>query len=95
MKINPRAIKDLDRIYEYIAHEKFAPENAKGQVDRIKNAVLGLSTLPQSHQERNTGRYAEKGYRQLIIDNFIAIFKIDENAKIVTVLTVQYQGRNL
>lgn len=34
------AIRKLDNIYEYIANEKLAPENAKGQVDRIKK-VLG------------------------------------------------------
>jgi len=36
--INPRAIRDLDNIYEYFANEKLAPENAKGQVNRIKKA---------------------------------------------------------
>ena len=61
--INPRAIRELDNIYEYIANEKLAPENAKGQVDRIKKAVLSLDTFPQSHQERNEGRYAGKSYR--------------------------------
>ncbi len=34
IKVNPRAIRELDHIYEYIANEKLAPENAKGQVDR-------------------------------------------------------------
>ena len=95
VKINPRAIRELDSIYEYIAKEKLAPENAKGQVDRIKMAILNLNTFPQSHQERNEGRYAEKGYRQLLIDNYIAIFRIDETSKIVYVVTIQYQGRNL
>ena len=41
------------------------------------------------------GRYAGKGYKQLIIDNYIAIFKVDENKKKVFVLTVQYQGRQM
>lgn len=95
VKINPRAIHELDNIYEYIANEKLAPENAKGQVDRIKTAILNLTTFPQSHQERNEGRYAGKGYRQLLIDNFIAIFRIDEANKTVYVVTVQYQSRNL
>ena len=58
--INPKAIRELNGIYEYIANEKLAPENAKGQVERIKKAVLGLDTFPQSHQERNEGRYAER-----------------------------------
>ena len=95
VKFNPRAIRELDHIYEYIANEKLAPENAKGQVDRIKKAVLSLDTFPQSHQERNEGRYAGKGYRQLLVDNYIAIFRIDESQKTVYVVTIQYKGRSL
>lgn len=56
IRITPRAIHELDNIYEYIANEKSAPENAKGQVDRIKKAVLSLDTFPQSHQEHSEGR---------------------------------------
>lgn len=95
VKFNPRAIYELDSIYDYIASEKLAPENAKRQVDRIKKSILNLDTFPQSHQERNEGRYAGKGYRQLIINNYIAIFRIDEINKIVYVITIQYQGRSL
>ena len=95
MKVNPSAIRELDHIYEYIANEKLAPENAKGQVDRIKKAILSLDTFPQSHQERNEGRYAGKVYRQLLLDNYIAIFRIDDTQKTVYVVTIQYQGRNL
>ena len=94
VKVNPRAIRELDHIYEYIANEKLAPENAKGQVDRIKKSILSLDTFPQSHQERNEGRYAGKGYYQLLIDNYLAIFRIDEADKKVYVITIQYQGRN-
>ncbi len=95
VKINPKAICDLDSIYEYIANEKASFENAKGQIDRIKTSILHLDTFPQSHQERSEGRYAGKNYRQLLIDNYIVIFRIDETNKIVYVVTVQYQGRNI
>lgn len=95
VKVSPRAIRELDSIYEYIAKEKLTPENAKGQADRIKTAILSLDTFPQSHQERNAGRYAGKGYRQLLIDNYIVIFRIDDVCKMVYVITIQYQGRNL
>jgi len=94
IKINSKAIRELDDIYEYIACEKSAPENAKGQVDRIKKGILDLDTFPQSHQKRNEGRYAEKGYRQLLIDNYIVIFRIDETCKTVYVVTIQYYGRS-
>ena len=95
VKINPRAIRELDNIYKYIAEEKQAPENAKGQINRIKSAILRLDTFPESHQERTEGRYAQKGYRQLLIDNYIAIFRVNETKRIVTVITIQYQGRNI
>lgn len=73
VKINPKAISELDYIYNYIAIEKSASENARAQINRIKNAILGLDTFPESHQVRTEGRYAGK-YRQLLIDNYIVIF---------------------
>lgn len=94
VKINPKAISELDYIYNYIAIEKSASENAGAQINRIKNAILGLGTFPESHQVRTEGRYAGK-YRQLLIDNYIIIFRIDELHKTVYVVTVQYQGRNI
>lgn len=95
VKLNPRAFRDLDDIFEYIALEKLSPENAKGQTDRIKKKLKTLETFPQAHQERMEGRYASKNYRQLIIDNYIAIYRIDEETKTVHIVTIQYQGRNL
>ena len=90
VKLNPRAFRKIDDIFAYIALE-----NAKGQTDRIWAALKKWDTFPQSHQERTEGRYAGKEYRQLLIDNYIAIFRIDEESKTVHVVTVQYQGRDL
>lgn len=92
--LSAKAFRDLDGIFAYIAYEKQSPENARGQEERIWKALKTLETFPQSHQERNGGRYAGQGYRQLVIDNYIAIFKIDETKKMVNVVTIQYQGRN-
>lgn len=89
-----RAIRDIESIYAYISTEKLSPKNARNLADRIKKAILGLDSMPQSHQDRIVGRFAGKGYKQLLIDNYVAIYKIDETKKIVWVVTVQYQGRN-
>ena len=91
----PRAFRDIDDIYAYIALEKMSPENAKGQTDRIWDAVKLLEQLPESHQDRLVGRFAGKGYKQLIVDNYIIIFKIDKEQNRVYIVTVQYQGRNI
>ena len=95
VKINPRAVRDLDNIFAYIAFDKLSPQNARGQVERIKTSILSLRLFPYSHQEREEGRFANMGYRQLIIDNYIVIYRIDEAEKTVYVITIQYQSRDL
>lgn len=95
VKLSPQAYRDMDGIYAYIALEKLSPANAKGQTDRIWGAIRKLNQFPQSHQERNEGRYAGKGYRQMLVDNYMAIFRIDENTKTVYILTIQHQGRDV
>jgi len=95
IRLNAKALRDIDDIFSYISHEKQSPRNAKRQTDRIWEALKALETFPQSHQERTIGKYADKDYRQLIIDNYLAIFKIDDANREVHVITVQYQGREL
>ena len=88
VKLNARAYRDLEEIYKYISKELQAPENAQNQTNRLWTALKKLDTFPQSHQERIVGRYAGKGYRQLLVDNYIVIFKIDEFHKIVKIVTI-------
>lgn len=91
----PKAYRDIEAIYSYLALEKLEPGIAKGQTDRIWDAISSLESYPESHQDRLSGRYAGKGYKQLIIDNYIAIFKIDYENRKVYIITIQYGGRNL
>jgi len=90
-----KAFRDIDGIYAYIALEKLAPENARNQTDRIWAAIETLDYFPSAHQDRQVGKYAGRGYKQLLIDNYVAIFMIDEQSKTVYVVTVQCQGRNI
>jgi len=91
----PKSFRDIDGIYAYIALEKLDPENARNQTDRIWAAIETLDSFPSEHQDRQVGKYAGRGYKQLMIDNYVAIFKIDEQSKTVYVVTVQYQGWNI
>ena len=91
----PKAFRDIGSICAYIALEKLAPENAKSQTDRIRAAVESLDSFPSAHQDRQVGKYAGRGYKQLLIDNDTAILKTDEKNRTVCVVTVQYQGRNI
>lgn len=84
VKINPRAIRELNSIYEYIANEKSDIENGKKQLERIKKAILKLATFPYSHQERTEGRYAKDGYRQLLSIIILLFFVLMKSTKSFT-----------
>ncbi len=90
VKLMSRALQDLDGIYDYIAHTLLEPGTALGLVGRIEEAILSLETMPYRCPERKRGAYANQGYRQLFVENYTAIFRIDETKKTVIVVTVCY-----
>lgn len=90
VKLMSRALRDLDGIYHYIAHTLLEPETALNLVKRIEDAILSLETMPYRCPERRHGAYANRGYRQLFVENYTAIFRIDEAQKTVIVVTVRY-----
>lgn len=47
VKITDEALSDMAQIYDYIAGKLLSPENAIGQYNRIAEAVLKLSYLPE------------------------------------------------
>ncbi len=95
VKLNPKAFRDIDDIFNYIAIEISSPATAKKQTNRIWQALKSLEKFPYAHQDRIDGKYANKGYKQLLIDNYMAIYKINEDEKSVYIITVIYQGCNI
>jgi len=87
-----RAYHDLDDIFEYIAKTLLEPKIAYNIVDEIESAILSLDIMPHRCPERRIGAYANKGYRQLFIGNFTAVFRIDEEKKLVIVVTIRYSS---
>ena len=90
VKLMSRALRDLDGIYDYIAHTLLKPGTHLNQVGRIEDAILSLETIPYRCPERKRGAYANRGYRQLFVENYTAVFLIDEATKTVIVVTVCY-----
>lgn len=90
-----KAYQDLEEIYKYISFIISEPLIAKNQTNRIWDAINSLSLFPYSHQDRLVGRYADKGYKQLVVDNYLIVYKIDESLKQVFVVRIQYIGRDI
>ena len=85
-----QALQDLDEIYGYIARNLQEPGAAAELLDALESEILSLEYLPYRRSERRTGSFANSGYRQLMVKNYIVIYRIDEAHKQVLVVTVRY-----
>ena len=72
VKLYSRASRDLDNIYFYIAHDLLAPGTAANMTDDFEEAICSLEELPERGSIRHTGIYANQGYRQLFVKNYVS-----------------------
>lgn len=90
VKLMPKALSDLDGIYNHIAEEFKEAGTAGKMVDSLETAILGLNEMPYRGAIRRTGAFANHGYRQLFVKNFTIVYRINEASKIVIIITVRY-----
>lgn len=76
VKLMSRAKRDLNGIYNYIARTLLEPETALTLAERLEEAILSLDHMPLRCPERKTGVYANRGYRQLFIENYTVVFRV-------------------
>lgn len=88
--ITPRAVKDLDGIYNYIVETFKTPETAEMLLHDLEDVICSLNVMPYRGAIRKNGYYKEKEYRQLFVKNFTVVYRVDEFLKRVIILTVRY-----
>jgi len=85
VKITPMAFNDLREIFSYISNTLSAGEAAKNLMKKIDNAITSLDEMPHRHNLSLDQTLREKGYRRVIVKNYVILFLIDEKEKTVTV----------
>ena len=93
VKLTPKAREDLDKIYSYITGELYAPEAANSLLEKIEAGIMRLSDFPFACSPVEDEFLRGKGYRKLIIDNYIAFYIVNEEEKQVVVMRVLYGRR--
>ena len=91
--LKPKALEDIDSIYEYISLELQNPEAALGLVEELESTILSLEQLPYRGTVRKIGMFANKGYRQIFLNNFTIIYRVDAKVKQVIIVHVVYSRR--
>ncbi len=94
VKLYARAHRDLGGIYEYIAEHLLEPGVALNMVNALEQAIFSLETMPERGSIRQTGIYANSGYRQLLVKNYVIIYRVLKEQKEVHIVTVRYAPSN-
>lgn len=90
IKMLQRASNDLDNIYNYIAEEFKEIGTAEKMADALEDAILSLDEMPYRGSVRRAGAFANRGYRQVFVKNFTIVYRVDQERKMVVIVTVRY-----
>ncbi|HET7579249.1 MAG TPA: type II toxin-antitoxin system RelE/ParE family toxin [Bacillales bacterium] len=92
VKIAPKAFEDLDEIYSYISDELYNEGAADSLLEKIETSIMRLKEFPFSCSFVTDEILKDKGYRKLIVENYIAFYLVREEKQVV-VMRVLYGGQ--
>ncbi|MDW7674717.1 MAG: type II toxin-antitoxin system RelE/ParE family toxin [Bacillota bacterium] len=77
-------------MYSYISQELFAVSTANNLLERLERSIMSLRDFPFSCNLVADELLKKKGYRKLIVDNYIIFYIVDEFDKRVVIMRVLY-----
>jgi len=85
LDITDNAEQDLENIISYIVEKLSAPVAASTFLDAVHDCYENLETNPHIYESCRDHRLKKEGYRRAVVKNYILVYKIDEEAKTVTI----------
>ena len=87
--ISPKAMDDLDEAYSSIAELTKSKEITERYIANIEEAIFTLERIPKKGGFRKYGKYAGKKYRQIFVNKYTIVYRIDENVKEIIIITIR------
>lgn len=94
LKFTPKAEQDLNEIYQYISTKLCADIAAQNLLNKIEKEIMQLKEFPYLSIQVLDETLKIKGYRKLIIDNYIAFYLVNEIDKQVVIMRILYGASN-
>lgn len=91
--ISNAANKDLNEIIDYIASHLLNSIAAKALLDDIEDKYGQLKEFPYMFERSNDKILNEKGYRKIVVKNYVVLYLIDESNKEINIMRFFYCGQ--
>lgn len=93
IEYSPRALKDLDGIWDYIEKELCNPSAAQNTVEGIMDKIDILMSFPEAGAKLEFENGLNSGYRYVSFKNYLAFYRLGSD-DIVYIDRVVYSGRD-
>lgn len=94
LKFTPKAGEDLEQVYSYISEKLFNSSAANDLLEKIEQNIMRLKNFPYSCSLVSDELLKSKGYRKLIIENYIVFHLINESEKQIVIMRILYGAQN-
>ena len=94
VKLTPHAIEQIQETIAYISKVLLVPETARAWSDYLQKEIAGLSTMPERFSAVDEEPWRSRGYRKMLVKNFIVYYYADDETKTVWVTAVVYGRRD-
>lgn len=88
------ATKDLENIIGYITGNLYNFTAAKDFADEVEQCYKKLSVIPFMYELCRDERLKRLGYRKVVIKNYIMVYRIDNDRRLVYVMRFFYGKQN-
>lgn len=93
IEYSPKAVRDLDEIWDYIENELCNPGSAQNMIDGVMDKIDDLAMFPESGAKLEFDDGLESGYRFVVFKNYLAFYRLRTD-NVVYVDRIIYVGRD-
>lgn len=85
---------EIKEIYEYISNNLVNEKAAKRLMSKIREKVMNLAQTPKLYKKIEKTKKIRKEFRRMIVNNFVILYTVDDDKKIVYISHIYYKRKN-
>lgn len=94
VKLTDQFLDEFEEICDYISNKLKNIDASNRLREKVIYNILLLENSPRMCTEIEKADRIERQYRRLVVNNYVILYTIDEEEKIVYIAHIYYGGRN-
>lgn len=93
IQYTPLAFEDLDEIDRYITNTLCNEQAAEHLISVMEKVIGQLKQFPRIGSEVEDAYLSARGYRKLVVDNYLIFYLINDTQRAVVIMRILYGAR--